>query len=112
MIVELEIETPVILVETETPDLVQILADATIEVIVSPGTGAIPIPINDLLTGDGASQYTLINVPYPKSELIMVGGSLQMRGINYNIVNDQLIFIGDSPEVPVGIPILVYGWKI
>ena len=109
MQLEIEFENPVIVIETSTPQCVDIHADATITIAISQGINSMIIPVDNFLVGNDTDTYTMPVIPFLNSEMIFVGGSIQIRGTDYTITGDQLVF---NTIVPSGIPIWVHGWKV
>ena len=104
-----EILTPVVIVTTSTPDLVEIDADATITIQVSPGIASQIIPDDEFLTGDGTNKVTMTRAPFSGSEMVFVGGQWQRRGYDYAISGLDVLFTFD---VPAGIAVWIHKWRV
>jgi hypothetical protein len=104
-IVIIQILTPIVAITTSTPDVVEITADATIKIQVSPIT--ILYPTKEWkteyfsLSGD---TYTLAQIPFDESEFLWAGQSLLNRGSDYDYTGNILKLLGTvSTDLPSGI---------
>lgn len=103
MTVAVEILTPVIVLETTTPDLVEIEADATITLQVIPSVNIFLAGGDDYFIGDSTGIVTLTKVPIQKTEIVNVGGAFQRRDVDYTIALGVIDFGQDMTGLAIWI---------